>query len=131
VRWIIDDALKFVRREVRRGSRYDALLLDPPKFGRGPRGEVWKLEESLPELLDACGKLLGADPLFVILSSYAIRASALSLHYALREVVAPLGGRLEAGEVVVPEVSAGRLLSLALFARWSPAAPRTAGPAPA
>jgi 23S rRNA (cytosine1962-C5)-methyltransferase len=119
IRWLTDDALKFVRREARRGSRYDGLMIDPPKFGRGPKGEVWKLEESLPALLQACRDILSESPLFVILSCYAIRASALSLYYTLGEMVAGLGGKLTAGEVVVPEVSGDRSLSLALFARWS------------
>lgn len=119
VRWILDDALKFVRREGRRGARYDGLMIDPPKFGRGPKGEVWKLEESLPELLSACRPLLSEKPLFVILSCYAIRASALSLHYALEEMIDHQGS-LSSGELAVAETSGDRALALALYARWSP-----------
>jgi 23S rRNA (cytosine1962-C5)-methyltransferase len=121
IRWLLDDALKFVRREARRGSRYEGMMIDPPKFGRGPKGEVWKLEESLPALLKACRATLSDAPLFVILSCYAIRASALSLCQALGEMTAGLGGRLTAGELVVPEAGGGRALSQALFARWTSA----------
>ena len=119
IRWLVDDALKFVRREVRRESRYDGLIIDPPKFGRGPKGELWKLEESLPELLDACRSLLSARPLFVILTVYAIRASAVGLQYLLEPVVAGHGGVIEVGEMGVAERGAGRVLSSAIYARWS------------
>lgn len=119
IRWLLDDALKFVRREVRRGKQYDGIVIDPPKFGRGPKGEVWKLEESLPELLAECGELLSDRPLFVVLSCYAIRASAMSLYFALHEMIGDRGGELTAGEVGVRESGKNaRALSLALFARW-------------
>ena len=119
IRWLIDDALKFVRREVRREARYDGLIIDPPKFGRGPKGELWKLEESLPELLDACRLLLSAQPLFLILTVYAIRASAVGLRYLLEPVVAGHGGTIEVGEMGVAERGAGRVLSSAIYSRWS------------
>jgi 23S rRNA (cytosine1962-C5)-methyltransferase len=119
IRWLIDDALKFVRREVRRESRYDGLIIDPPKFGRGPKGELWKLEESLPELIDACRSLLSAQPLFVVLTIYAIRASAVGLQYLLEPVVAGHGGAIEVGEMGVAERGAGRVLSTAIYGRWS------------
>ncbi len=119
IRWLIDDAVKFVRREVRRGSRYDGIIIDPPKFGRGPKNEVWKLDENLPGLLADCRRLLSDRPLFMLLSCYAIRASAMSLYYALDEQVRDFGGQLTAGEVGVAESPPGRrALSLALFARW-------------
>ncbi len=118
VRWIIDDALKFVQREGRRQARYDGLIIDPPKFGRGPKGEVWKLYESLPSLLSACRSLLSERPLFTILTAYAIRTSALSLHYALEEMFAGYHGALATGEMVNIEQSAGRMLSTAIFSRW-------------
>jgi 23S rRNA (cytosine1962-C5)-methyltransferase len=119
IRWLVDDAFKFVRREVRRESRYDGLIIDPPKFGRGPKGELWKLEESLPELLEACRALLSAQPRFVILTVYAIRASAVGLQYLLEPVVAGHGGKIEVGEMGVAERGAGRVLSSAIYARWS------------
>lgn len=119
VRWILDDALKFVKREIRRGARYDAIVMDPPKFGRGPKGELWKIEESLPVLLDHCRQLLGPSPLFVVLTVYAFRASALSLYHALSEMVADRGGELGAGENILIEQSGGRTLSTSVFARWA------------
>ena len=118
IRWLVDDAFKFVQREVRRGSQYDGLVLDPPKFGRGPQGQVWELFESLPALLADCRALLVRKPLFVVITAYAIRASALSVYYALEEMLRGLGGELEAGELALVERSAGRLLSTAIYARW-------------
>jgi 23S rRNA (cytosine1962-C5)-methyltransferase len=119
IRWLVDDAFKFVRREVRRGSQYEGIVLDPPKFGRGPQGQVWELFESLPELLENCRALLSPQPLFVILTAYAIRASALSAYYALQEMTAGMPGEIETGELALVERSAGRLLSTAIYARWS------------
>jgi 23S rRNA (cytosine1962-C5)-methyltransferase len=118
IRWIVDDAYKFVRREVRRGIHYAGIVLDPPKFGRGPQGQVWELFESLPALLDDCRQLLEAQPLFVVLTAYAIRASALSVYYAMQEMTAGMGGQVETGELALQETSAGRLLATAIFARW-------------
>jgi 23S rRNA (cytosine1962-C5)-methyltransferase len=99
--------------------KYDGIILDPPKFGRGPKGEVWECFEMLPTLLGTCRSLLSADPLFVVITAYAIRASALSLYYALSEMVSGSGGQIENGELVVIERSAGRILSNAIFTRWA------------
>ncbi len=119
VRWMVDDALKFVQREARRGSTYDGLILDPPKFGRGPKGEVWEFYKLIPELLSACRQVLSPQPRFVLITAYAVKASALTLHTALSEMLAGHGGATEAGELVLVEGSAGRLLSTAICARWS------------
>ncbi len=118
IRWMIDDVLKFVQREARRGARYDGILLDPPKFGRGPKGEVWEVFDMLPTLLAACRTILTPRPLFIVITAYAIRASALSLYYAVEEMMAGAAGRTTAGELTTIEQSAGRALSLAIFARW-------------
>jgi 23S rRNA (cytosine1962-C5)-methyltransferase len=118
VRWIVDDALKFVQREGRRGVRYDGLYLDPPKFGRGPKGEVWEVYRSLPALLEACRAVLSETPLFVVLTVYAVRASALHLCQALQDLMSGFGGHAECGELVSREASGGRLLSQAVYARW-------------
>jgi 23S rRNA (cytosine1962-C5)-methyltransferase len=118
IRWLVDDAEKFVQREIRRGSQYDGILLDPPKFGRGPEGQVWEFFEAIPGLLAGCRKLLSDQPLFVALTAYAIRASALSVHYGLEEMVNGLGGTLTSGELALVEKSGGRLLPCAIFARW-------------
>jgi len=118
IRWIVDDAMKFVLREARRQVRYDGIILDPPKFGRGPKGEVWECFEMLPRLLEACRVLLSSQPLFVVITAYAIRASALSLYYALAEMMKDMSGCVEAGELVTVERSEGRVLSMAIYARW-------------
>ncbi len=118
IRWIVDDARKFVTREGRRGNRYDGLILDPPKFGRGPKGEVWEVYKSLPDLLEACRSILSDRPLFVIVTVYAVRASAIHLDQVLNEMMQGFAGRTERGELVSRERSAGRLLSHAVFARW-------------
>ena len=118
VRWIVDDALKFVQREERRQASYDGLILDPPKFGRGPKGEVWEFYKLLPTLLRECRKILALEPAFIVLTAYAIQASALTIFYALQETVAGLGGTVSAGELITQERSAGRVISHAIYARW-------------
>lgn len=118
IRWIVDDALKFVQREARRGARYDGILLDPPKFGRGPKGEVWEVFESLPILLEACRHVLSESPLFAVLTLYAVKASAIHAGQVLQEMMGGFHGRQDHGELVTRERSAGRLLSQAVFARW-------------
>jgi len=119
VRWIVDDAGKFTAREVRRGRRYDGILLDPPKFGRGPEGEVWRLEEDLAPLLADCRKLLDQDSRFLVLTVYAVRMSALAIGELVKQTVGDLGGVVEIGEMAVREESRGLLLPTAIFARWS------------
>ena len=119
IRWIVDDASKFTAREVRRGRRYDGILLDPPKFGRGPTGEVWRLEENLAPLLTDCGRLLDADSRFLVLTVYAVRMSALAIGELVRQSLSHLGGRVEMGEMAVREEARGILLPTAIFARWS------------
>ncbi len=119
IRWIIDDAVKFVQREARRGSTYEGIILDPPKFGRGPKGEVWEFYKLLPSLLESCRQILSPQPQFVVLTAYAVKASAVTLYYAMSEMMAKYKGSTAAGEVVLQDSSAGRLLSTAIFARWS------------
>jgi len=119
IRWIVDDALKFVEREARRGVKYDGILLDPPKFGRGPKGEVWEVYKSLPDLLLACRAVLSDQPLFVVLTVYAVKLPAIHAYSALAEMMKGCGGELECGELVTEEKSAGRLLSQAVYARWN------------
>jgi 23S rRNA (cytosine1962-C5)-methyltransferase len=119
IRWIADDAAKFTAREVRRGRRYDGILLDPPKFGRGPEGEVWRLEEHLAPLVADCRKLLDDDSRFLVLTVYAVRMSALAIGELVKQALADLGGRVEMGEMAVREEARGLLLPTAIFARWS------------
>jgi 23S rRNA (cytosine1962-C5)-methyltransferase len=119
IRWIVDDALKFVQREARRESYYEGLILDPPKFGRGPKGEVWEFYKLIPELLDACRQIMSKRSQFVVLTAYAVKASALTLYYAVSEMMKKQGGEVSAGEVVLSEMSAGRAVAMAIYARWS------------
>ena len=119
VRWIVDDAAKFVAREVRRGRRYDGILLDPPKYGRGPDGEVWRLEEDLPGLIASCRQLLDQDSRFLFLTVYAVRMSALAIGELLKQAFADLPGTVEAGELAVREEARGLSLPTAIWARWS------------
>ena len=119
IRWIVDDASKFSAREVRRERRYDGILLDPPKFGRGPTGEVWRLEENLAPLLADCRKLLDADSRYLVLTVYAVRMSALAIGELVKQTLADLGGKVEMGEMAVREEARGLLLPTAIFARWS------------
>lgn len=119
VRWIVDDALKFVERESRRGVKYDGILLDPPKFGRGPKGEVWEVYKSLPELLQVCRGVMSDRPLFLVLTVYAVKLPAIHAYAALAGMMKGCGGKLECGELVTEEKSAGRLLSQAVYARWN------------
>ncbi|RVQ69563.1 class I SAM-dependent rRNA methyltransferase [Croceicoccus ponticola] len=119
IRWLVDDAVKFTAREVRRERRYDGIILDPPKFGRGPTGEVWRLEDALPGLVTDCRQLLDADSRFLFLTAYAVRMSSLALAGLLAEKFDGLPGRIEHGELAVRESGDGsRILPTAIFARW-------------
>ena len=119
MRVIADDAMKFLEREAKRGNKYDAIVLDPPKFGRGPKGEIWKIEEGLAELLSKVRKILSDEPLFVIVTSYAVESSALSLGYALSDSLKDLKGKVEQGELCLSEKSNERNISLANTAIWT------------
>jgi 23S rRNA (cytosine1962-C5)-methyltransferase len=119
IRWIVDDARKFVAREVRRGKSYHLILVDPPKFGRGPEGEVWDVFLHLAPLLRDCAALLAQPRAALVLTTYAIRASALAMDGLVRECLAERGGMAESGELAVIEQSGGRLLPTSMFTRWS------------
>ncbi|MFZ5748274.1 MAG: class I SAM-dependent methyltransferase [Pseudomonadota bacterium] len=118
IRWMIDDAAKFTAREVRRGRRYDGIILDPPKWGRGPNGEVWKLEEGLPGLIADAAALIDDRSRFLFLTVYAVRMSALAIGELLSQAMAGRRGRVECGELAVREEARGLLLPTAIFARW-------------
>lgn len=118
IRWICEDAVKFAEREKRRGNSYDIILLDPPAYGRGPKGEVWQLFEHLPGLVETCRDILSPRPLALVLTAYSIRASFFAVHALVRDAFAGMGGRVESGELVIREQSAGRALSTSLFSRW-------------
>ena len=119
IRWIADDAMKFTAREIRRGNRYDAIVLDPPKFGRGTKNETWRFEEDLPDLLANVRALLSDQPLFVILTAYAVRLSHIALAQALSGHLQDLGGQTEMGEMALPHLNDERLLPTSICARWT------------
>lgn len=119
IRWMVDDAAKFAAREIRRERRYDGIMLDPPKFGRGPKKELWKLEEGLPGLIGDCGQLLDSDSKFLVLTAYAVRMSALAIGELVSQSLGHLGGTIECGEMAVREEARGLTLPTAIFARWS------------
>ena len=118
IRWLTDDAMSFMAREVRRGRRYDGIVLDPPKYGRGPDGEVWELYRDLPGLIAAARALMDADSRFLVLTVYAIRMSALALRELVAQAFADLGGTVTAGEMAIREEARGLLLPTAIFVRW-------------
>ena len=101
IRWIHDDALKFVRREVRRGVRYDGIVMDPPVFGRGPKGEIWRFHSSFPPLLETCCQVLSPEPLFVLVNAYAVGASSTMLRNVVADAMSRLGGWVVAGELLL------------------------------
>lgn len=117
VRWIVDDALKFAQREARRGSKYDAIVLDPPAFGRGPKGELWKLEKMLPELLLACSQILSKNPIFVLMTLYSIDASSIMAANMLRQNFAQ-ASTIECGELALKSGQMPLPLSLWAAAKW-------------
>lgn len=119
IRWICEDARRYVQREARRGSRYDGIILDPPKYGRGPTGEVWRLFEDLPELATLCAELLSADASFLVLNAYAARISGAALAGLLAEKLEGREGRIEWGELALVEQAGDRQIGLSFYARWS------------
>ena len=118
VRWMLEDARKFVQREVRRAKQYDIILVDPPKFGRGPNNETWDLFVDLPDMLRNCASLLAGPQSAIILTAYAIRASALMLDQLCREALADKSGRFESGELAIREEGGARAVPTSLFTRW-------------
>jgi 23S rRNA (cytosine1962-C5)-methyltransferase len=123
LRWLTEDARKYVQREVRRGSRYDGIILDPPKFGRGPAGEVWRLLDDLPDLIAGCAALLSDDASFLLLNAYAERISGLALAGLLAEALGNRGGVIDCGELALIEAGGEprdqRGVGVSFFARWS------------
>ena len=118
IRWILDDAVKFVMREERRGQKYDGIVMDPPAYGHGPTGETWDFLRDFPKLLKSCASILTPKPLFFLINAYAISASALMLENCLADYVGALKGSLRSGELALEEQSAGRLLSTGIYASW-------------
>jgi 23S rRNA (cytosine1962-C5)-methyltransferase len=119
IRWILDDAIKFVKREGRRDRRYDAIIIDPPVFGRGPQGEIWRFAKSFPALIEACKRILSERPLFVIITAYEIEESSLMLANILADWLEQSGGSIDAGELVLQPKNRNRPISTSVYARWS------------
>jgi 23S rRNA (cytosine1962-C5)-methyltransferase len=118
VRWIIEDVMAYVMREISRGSKYDGIVMDPPAFGHGPKDEIWKIEENFIELVGKCKELLSDNPLFFLINGYAEGYSPITFANNLEDLVSKYGGEIEAGELGI-EDSAGRVLPAGIFARWS------------
>lgn len=119
IRYITDDVFKFVEREHRRGRRYDAIVMDPPSYGRGPNGEVWKLEDSLYPFLESCMEILSDQPLFLLVNSYTAGLSPTVLHNLLHSVIRRKhGGELTSGEIGLPITTSGLSLPCGIFGRW-------------
>lgn len=119
IRWIIDDAVIFTGRESKRGVKYDAIIMDPPVYGHGPRGEIWDFSKGFPKLLENCRQILSAKPLFILVNAYAVSSSPITLANTLQGYFGGLGGKIEHGELTLREKSAGRLLSTGIWARWN------------
>ena len=118
IRWILDDAREFVRREVKRGRKYHGIIMDPPAFGHGPDSELWKIEDHFLDLVEACFSILVDKPLFFIINGYSAGYSAIAYKNDLLPLVKKFGGNIEIGELTIKEKS-GRLLPCGIFARWS------------
>jgi 23S rRNA (cytosine1962-C5)-methyltransferase len=119
VRWIIDDARKFVMREIKRGGKYDGIIMDPPSFGRGGKGEIWKIEKDFIKLLEDCSKILSDNPILFLINGYAAGYSSNAYYNALKPIMKKYGGLFEIGELTILESKGDRLLPCGIFARWS------------
>lgn len=119
MRWLVDDCKKFVEREIRRGHKYDAIIMDPPSYGRGPGGEIWKIEEALHPLVKLCAELLSDEPLFFLISSYTTGMAPGVLSYLLKlEVESRFGGKTSADEIGLPVAGGAYLLPCGASGRW-------------
>ena len=118
IRWIVDDCLKFVEREIRRGNKYDAIIMDPPSYGRGPKGEIWKIEDNIFPLVQLCAQLLSDNPLFFLINSYTTGLQPAVLSYMLNTALSNFGGKVEASEVGLPVSLTGLVLPCGASGRW-------------
>ena len=119
IRWLVDDCVKFVEREIRRGNHYDGIIMDPPSYGRGPKGEIWKIEEKIYSLVCLCEKLLSKDPLFFLINSYTTGLQPAVLSYMLGSAIAKKhGGKVSADEVGLPVSASGLVLPCGASGRW-------------
>ena len=120
IRWIVDDCVKFVEREIRRGRKYDGIIMDPPSYGRGPKGEIWKIEESIHDFVKLCTGVLKPEPLFFLINSYTTGLQPAVLSYMMNTAIVPKhGGKVEAAEIGLPVTSNGLVLPCGASGRWS------------
>ncbi len=119
VRWLVDDCVKFVEREIRRGNRYDGIIMDPPSYGRGPKGEIWKIEDSIYPFVCLCEKLLSDNPLFFLINSYTTGLAPSVLTYMMGSAICPKhGGHVESDEIGLPVTESGLVLPCGASGRW-------------
>lgn len=119
IRWLVDDCGKFVEREIRRGNKYDAIIMDPPSYGRGPKGEIWKIEDSIYPFIELTSQILSDNPLFFLINSYTTGLQPAVLSYMINTaIVSKFGGKVEAGEIGLPVTSNGLVLPCGASARW-------------
>lgn len=123
IRWMIEDVLVFVKKEIKRGKKYDGIIMDPPAFGHGPAGELWKIEENFVELVQLCAELLSDEPLFFLINGYAAGYSPLAFAYNLEPIQKKHGGEVEYGDITIAQSNSTRLLPAGIFARWNKATP--------
>ena len=119
IRWIVDDCVKFVQREIRRGNHYDAIIMDPPSYGRGPKGEIWKIEESIHGLIQLCTQLLSEDPLFFLVNSYTTGLQPAVLTYMIATELKKFKGFVRSEEIGLPVTDTGLVLPCGASGRWS------------
>ena len=119
IRWIVDDCVKFVEREIRRGNHYDAIIMDPPSYGRGPKGEIWKIEDAIHPLVKLCASLLSDEPLFFLINSYTTGLAPAVLTYLIGTEIVPLkGGSVRSEEIGLPVTESGLILPCGAAGRW-------------
>ena len=119
IRWIVDDCVKFVEREIRRGNHYDAIIMDPPSYGRGPKGEIWKIEEKIHPFIKLCTEVLSDEPLFFLINSYTTGLQPAVLSYMIgTEIVSKFGGIVDAQEIGLPVSGNGLVLPCGASGRW-------------
>ncbi len=118
IRWIVDDCVKFVEREIRRGNHYDAIIMDPPSYGRGPKGEIWKIEDAIFPLIQLCSQLLSREPLFFLVNSYTTGLAPAVLTYMLAVALKQFEGTVDSQEVGLPVSSTGLVLPCGASGRW-------------
>jgi 23S rRNA (cytosine1962-C5)-methyltransferase len=119
IRWILEDAHEFVKKEIKRGKKYDGIIMDPPAFGHGPNGEMWRIEEKFVDFLNDVKKILTENPLFFLVNGYASGYSSVAYKQNMTDLVEKYGGQIEDGELAIEESGSGRLLPSGIFSRWS------------